>query len=81
MVMLLRRKSLITVNVVYFRPDYVHILNEFIWQTDDLVPELPRVHRFLRYWHTSIDAIISEVLISEAATSTWRNLDFYQNTI
>ena len=34
-----------------------------IWQTDDVRPEYPRVHKFLNYWHDNIDAVIEEIEI------------------
>ena len=40
------------------------MVQEFIWQTEDYVPKLPRVHKFLNYWHEEIDAVINEVSIS-----------------
>ena len=54
-----------TVNVLYWMPAYTHILQEFIWQTSDVRPEYPRVHRFLNYWHDNIEAVISEVNIAD----------------
>ena len=61
---LIRKKHLVLVNVNYFLPDYVNLVQEFIWQTEDYVPKLPRVHKFLNYWHKEIDAVINEVSIS-----------------
>ena len=46
-------------------PDYTHILQEFIWQTADVRPEYPRVHKFLNYRHDNIEAVISEVNIAD----------------
>ena len=54
-----------TVKVLYWMPDYTHILQEFIWQTVDVRPEYPRVHKFLNYWHDNIEAVISEVNIAD----------------
>ena len=45
--MILRRKSIVTVDILYWMPDYDNILQEFVWQTKDVVPEIPRVHKFL----------------------------------
>jgi uncharacterized protein Usg len=54
----------VLVNVIYFRPDYRSILQEFIWTTDDIVPELVRVHRFLNFWRMNLtEAPIYEVSI------------------
>ena len=64
-------RELVIVNVNYWMPDYTNILQEFVWQTEDLVPEIPRVHRFLNFWYENIDAVISEVQVS---TSTHRDL-------
>ena len=54
-----------TLNVLYWMPVYTHILQEFIWQTADVRPEYPRVHKFLNYWHDNIEAVISEVNIAD----------------
>tara|TARA_R100001079_G_C4446028_1_gene151177 strand:- start:240 stop:494 length:255 start_codon:yes stop_codon:yes gene_type:complete len=58
------RKNLILIDVYYYMPDPPHLIQEFIWQTDDITPELPRVHKFLNYWKENIDAVIQEVKVS-----------------
>lgn len=67
-------KTLVTIDVFYYIPDSL-LLNEFIWQTPDLVPEIPRVHKFLKYWHENIDARIQEVLVSHSYMNEWRSID------
>lgn len=57
-------------------PSYTSILNEFYWQTEDLVPEIPRVHKFLTYWHEHINAVIKEVQISTASNKRFTLADF-----
>jgi uncharacterized protein Usg len=64
--MILRRKSIVTVDILYWMPDYTNVLQEFVWQTSDIVPEYPRVHRFLNYWQENIEAVISEVRVADA---------------
>ena len=66
--MILRRKSIVTVDLLYWMPDYNNVLQEFVWQTSDIIPEYPRVHRFLNYWQENIEAVISEVRIADAET-------------
>ena len=61
--MILIKNTIVTVNVFYWMPDYQNILQQFIWQTDDVRPEYPRVHKFLNYWHDNIDAVIEEIEI------------------
>ena len=66
------RNTIVTINVLYWMPDYTHILQEFIWQTADVRPEYPRVHRFLNYWHDNIEAVISEVNIADNYETSYK---------
>ena len=70
--MILIRNTIVTINVLYWMPDYTHILQEFIWQTADIRPEYPRVHRFLNYWHDNIEAVISEVKIADNYETSYK---------
>lgn len=67
--MIIQRKTLVTLQVLYWMPDYNNILQEFIWQTMDVVPELPRIHKFLNFWHDEIDAVISEIRLADSDKS------------
>jgi uncharacterized protein Usg len=69
--MIIKKKRLVTVDILYWIPDYRHILQEFIWQTDDLVPEMPRVHKFLNFWYENIDAVISEIRVMDGDESSF----------
>ena len=53
-------------------PDYNNILQEFMWQLNDVVPEYPRVHRFLNHWHENIEAVIETVEVSHGRTEEAR---------
>jgi uncharacterized protein Usg len=70
--MILIRNTIVTLNILYWMPDYNHILQEFIWQTSDVRPEYPRVHRFLNYWHDNIEAVISEVNIADNYLTSYK---------
>ena len=65
-------KKLVTLNILYWMPDYNNILQQFIWQTKDIVPEYPRVHRFLNFWYKEIDAVIAEVHIADSQNHEYR---------
>jgi uncharacterized protein Usg len=52
---ILHKWTVATVQVVYYIPDYLHIVNEFVWQTEDQIPEFPRITKFLNYWDKNID--------------------------
>ena len=51
--------------VVYYIPDYLNIVNEFVWQTEDQRPKYPRIGEFLDYWDKNIDGPIKEVYIHD----------------
>jgi uncharacterized protein Usg len=58
------RKRLYSVDVLYYIPQTL-ILQEFVWQVDDVAPRYPRIHRFLDYWHDHIDAKIHSIKVCE----------------
>ena len=70
--MILIRNTVVTLNVLYWMPDYNHILQEFIWQTDDINPDYPRVHKFLNFWYNNIEAVISEVSLTDSYGTGYR---------
>jgi len=63
-IILFPQKSLITVDVFYFYPDTPNLIQEFLWQTEDIVPELPRIEKFLRYWEANIEGRIHHVILA-----------------
>jgi len=67
----------VLLKVYYYIPDHPNLLQEFSWGFEDHIPELVRTHKFLRNWHSNIDAVISEVLISIAGgySKSYRSLD------
>ena len=60
----LQGRLLTTTEVVFYMPDHPKLLQSFLWQTLDVAPEYPRVHRFLEFWRREIDAVIHSVAIS-----------------
>jgi uncharacterized protein Usg len=54
-------ERLTTAEVIYYLPDHPALLQRFLWQTLDLAPDFPRVHRFLDFWRREIDAVIHSV--------------------
>ena len=76
MVVILKKSVIATVNVLYYMPDYHHIVQEFLWQTKDVKPEFPRIHEFLNFWYEEIDAVIQDVIItSSSLPSNYRKVD------
>ena len=47
--------------VIYFLPDYNSILQEFVFQQYDILPEYPKLKKFIRFWRKNIEAEIHRV--------------------
>ena len=62
--MIVLKNKVVTLDLFYYMPDHNSLIQEFIWQTMDITPELPRIHRFLSYWREHIEATIAEINIS-----------------
>jgi uncharacterized protein Usg len=55
---------LATAEVLYYMPDHPALLQTFVWQTLDLAPTYPRIHKFLDFWRREIDAVIHSVALA-----------------
>lgn len=69
--------SLATAEVLYYMPDHPALLQSFIWQTLDLAPTYPRIHKFLDFWRAEIQAVIHSVRLAsgeELAPAKVRNV-------
>lgn len=56
--------QLVTLDILYEVPDRKWLLQQFVWQTLDVIPGLPRIERFLDYWHHNIEAAIRELKVA-----------------
>ena len=56
-------RRLTTAEVLYYMPAHPTLLQSFLWQTQDVAPDFPRIHQFLDYWRREIDAVIHSVTI------------------
>lgn len=64
----------VTLDIYYYMPDYNNLIQEFIWQTIDIKPNYPRVHQFLNFWKTDIEAVIKEIKLMEQEITGYRNV-------
>ena len=55
---------LTTAEVLYYMPDHPRLIQSFVWQTLDLAPRYPRVHKFLEFWRAEIEAVIHSVKLA-----------------
>ncbi|MBI1185856.1 MAG: Usg family protein [Alphaproteobacteria bacterium] len=60
----LRGFRLTTAEVLYYMPDHPALIQSFVWQTLDLAPRYPRIHRFLNFWKDEIEAVIHSVRLA-----------------
>ena len=60
--------GLTTAQILYRMPDHPALLQTFVWQTLDLAPRYPRIHRFLDFWRREIDAVIHSVRLATGET-------------
>lgn len=64
----LRGWRLATAQVLYYIPDHPSLIQSFTWQTLDLAPDYPRIHKFLEFWRREIDAVIHSVQLATGET-------------
>ena len=55
---------LTTAEIVYRLPDHPAMLQSFIWQDLDIAPRFPVLHKFLRFWETSIEGKLFQVRVA-----------------
>lgn len=73
----LKGYSLTTAEILYHMPDHQHLLQSFIWQEYDQVPDLPRLRKFLDFWTQNLDGPLHSVRYSAKkliSASEWRNV-------
>lgn len=70
----LKGYRLTTAEILYHMPDHPGLLQSFLWQDYDLVPKLPRLHKFLDFWVHEIDGVLHSVVIAEKKLITAEQL-------
>lgn len=63
-IFIIPKKALITIDVFYYLPDYPLLIEEFMWQVEDIIPEIKRVKKFILFWERNIDADIQEIMLA-----------------
>ena len=67
-----------TVQIHYYLPDHPSLLQQFIFQQDDIAPRFPELARFLDYWRREIEAAIHSVRVAHSrliGPAEWRAVD------
>ncbi|MGC8475045.1 MAG: usg protein [Acetobacteraceae bacterium] len=62
----LKDYRLTTAEILYRMPDHPGLLQSFVWQQLDLVPEYPALRRFLAFWRRELEGQVHSVRVAAA---------------
>ena len=54
---------LTTAEILYKMPDYPNLLQSYLWQSLDRVPDFPKLNEFLGFWENRLDGTLHSVRI------------------
>ena len=57
---------LTTAEILYHMPDHPGILQNYIWQQDDLHPHFPELRRFLDFWSRELEGLLHSVTVAHS---------------
>lgn len=75
--LMLKGYGLTTAEMYYRLPDYLNVLNSFIWQDYDLAPDYPRLFQFIEFWQEKIDGPLHSVRFTHRkliSPGKWRHV-------
>jgi uncharacterized protein Usg len=75
--LMLKGYGLTTAELTYHMPDHIHVLNTFVWQEYDLLPDHPRLFNFIEFWQRELDGPLHSVRVSHRkmiSPGEWRNV-------
>lgn len=73
----LQSHRLTTAEIVYHMPDHYQLLQSYIWQELDLVPDFPVLHNFLDFWEHNLDGKLHSVVVVNVELVTSAELAYY----
>ncbi len=59
----LQHYRLTTAEILYHLPDHPSLLQSYTWQDYDQDPDFPVLHRFLDFWHRSLEGRLHSVTV------------------
>jgi len=54
---------LTTAEILYRMPDYPNLLQSYLWQSLDRVPDFPKLNEFLCFWERQLEGTLDSVRI------------------
>lgn len=64
--MFIIRTRLVTAHIVYRRPDHKWLLQDYVWQDYDKLPDYPALRKFVVFWREKLDGPIHSIEIADA---------------
>ena len=64
--LMLKGWRLTTAEILYRLPDHPALLQSYVWQELDLLPEFPALKKFLDFWERKIEGKLYSVKICHA---------------
>lgn len=67
---------LTTAEILYHLPDFPDLLQAYIWQGLDRVPDFPRLNGFLTFWESELEGKLHSVrvaFVDEIQPNEWRS--------
>ena len=61
---------LATAEILYHLPDHPTLLQSFIWQNMDIVPDYPELKKFLDFWERNLDGKLHSVTVGSTEIIT-----------
>ncbi len=71
----LEQTRLATAEILYRMPDHPSLLQTYLWQDHDRVPDYPVLKRFLTYWQRELDGKLYRVrvaVVDRVGSAEWR---------
>ncbi len=59
----LQSYRLTTAEIIYHLPDHPSLLQTYVWQAMDLVPDYPNLRKFLSFWQANLDGKLHSVTV------------------
>lgn len=62
--LMLENYRLTTAHILYHMPDHPSLLQTYLWQDLDLVPDFPHLKQFLEFWERELDGRLHSVEVA-----------------
>ncbi len=55
---------LTTAEIIYHLPDYPSVLQSYVWQDYDHIPDFPALQKFLQFWERELEGRLHSVQVA-----------------